>query len=159
MTLRDQGNLAFKAGEFHRAAAFYTRALKDDEPEKATLYRWSLGPIAVIDQLSHHPQHKAMYLQCTKWLQIRMWRWSHAIGSVNIHIVMRAASLVSCNFSKWAWPSVITQPQLPIARMILQCCYFFSCKAFDGGKSVSHLDTSVRTFCFSFSILAKQLLL
>lgn len=37
-SLKDQGNLAYKSGEYLKAAAFYTKAIKDD-PKSAVLYR------------------------------------------------------------------------------------------------------------------------
>lgn len=37
-TLKDQGNKEFKAGNWLKAAAIYTKAIKDD-PENSVLYR------------------------------------------------------------------------------------------------------------------------
>lgn len=41
--LKDEGNAHFKAGNFLKAAALYTQAIKKD-PENAALYRSSLAP-------------------------------------------------------------------------------------------------------------------
>lgn len=41
--LKDEGNTHFKAGNFLKAAALYTQAIKKD-PENAALYRSSLLP-------------------------------------------------------------------------------------------------------------------
>lgn len=54
LSLKDQGNEFFKAGNYLKAAALYTQAIKQD-PSNPTLYRYSYT----------NPFLYALYLKCS----------------------------------------------------------------------------------------------
>lgn len=64
MSLKDKGNEFFKAGNYLKAAALYTQAIKQD-PSNPTLYRYN-G--CSINQNAIFIWYLNNSLQCSKWV-------------------------------------------------------------------------------------------
>ncbi len=65
LSLKDQGNEEFKKGGYLKAAALYTKAIKED-PSNHVLYRYPVSHIYAFGSIARHAY--ARYLCQIPWL-------------------------------------------------------------------------------------------